>query len=1025
MEIKEFKRVNRVVALAVLLISAITYLMTIEPTASFWDCGEFIASSYKLEVGHPPGNPVFQLFARFFTLFGDAQNAAMLVNAMSALCSAFTIFFLYLTIVHFARRIFEIKGSEGVAIKLSTAIAIYGAGVVGSLAYCWSDTFWFSAVEGEVYAMSSLFTAIVFWAMLEWEEEAHQPYANRWIVLIAFLMGLSIGVHLLNLLTIPAMVFLYYFKMYEVTAKRTWKVLFIAVAILAFILFGMIPYIPKFSAYADLLFVNLLGLPVNSGATCFMLMLIGLGVWGFYYTYKRAKVLLNTIILCFTMIVIGYSTFAVVVIRSSANTPTNEYMPDNPFTLVRYLGREQYGSAPLLYGETFASPMVSLKTPTYYNFVDGKYEKLEAPVEPEYDPATKMLFPRMYTGGAGNSYIGFYNMYTQGKGRSIVGSEFKQPTFGANLAYFFDYQLNYMYWRYFMWNFVGRQNDIQGTTPGDLLKGNWESGIGFIDKARLGDQSIGPDYIVNSRAKNHFYFLPLILGIIGLVYQLSRDKKNWVVVAMLFFLTGIAIVLYLNQTPYQARERDYAYAGSFYVFAIWIGLAVLSLFELIGRVVKNRKAAAVAASLVALVVPLQMLSQTWDDHDRSGRYTVVAMARNILESTDPNAILVTHGDNDTFPLWYAQEVEGIRTDVRVMNTSLLGTDWYIDQMQCKQYESEPVQFTIPRRQYLYGTNDFVQIYDRFDGKPILLSQAIEIFKNPRIKIPLSDGKDHDYLPAKKLMIPVNKENVRKYNIVPECDMDKVMDTVVLNISDGKNNLSKTELMILDYLSTYEWDRPLYFMQRGGDVNIGEKEYLQFDGFAFKFVPIKNATGTSSGVVEQMDADALYNRIMNVYDWEPFKDTTINVDYQNMLTFNHLQSIRDVLSQSASYLLERGDTTRALAVLDKMQEVAPAENFPLNNSIISSLNDRAVMDAISLYCQMGQRAKADALADAFERETLQAVALFATSKGGAFISSEDLKRALYYFIVLEDIYSEIDKERAARYSAVVNEFYKNN
>ena len=626
MEIKEFKRVNRVVALAVLLLSAITYLMTIEPTASFWDCGEFIASSYKLEVGHPPGNPVFQLFARLFTLFGDAQNAAMLVNAMSALCSAFTIFFLYLTIVHFARRIFEIKGSEGVAIKLSSAIAIYGAGVVGSLAYCWSDTFWFSAVEGEVYAMSSLFTAIVFWAMLEWEEEAHQPYANRWIVLIAFLMGLSIGVHLLNLLTIPAMVFLYYFKMYEVTAKRTWKVLFIAVAILAFILFGMIPYIPKFSAYADLLFVNLLGLPVNSGATCFMLMLIGLGVWGFYYTYKRAKVLLNTIILCFTMIVIGYSTFAVVVIRSSANTPTNEYMPDNPFTLVRYLGREQYGSAPLLYGETFASPMVSLKTPTYYNFVDGKYEKLEAPVEPEYDPATKMLFPRMYTGGAGNSYIGFYNMYTQGKGRSIVGSEFKQPTFGANLAYFFDYQLNYMYWRYFMWNFVGRQNDIQGTTPGDLLKGNWESGIGFIDKARLGDQSIGPDYIVNSRAKNHFYFLPLILGIIGLVYQLSRDRKNWFVVAMLFFLTGIAIVLYLNQTPYQARERDYAYAGSFYVFAIWIGLAVLSLFELIGRVVKNRRVAAVAASLVALVVPLQMLSQTWDDHDRSGRYTVVAMA---------------------------------------------------------------------------------------------------------------------------------------------------------------------------------------------------------------------------------------------------------------------------------------------------------------------------------------------------------------------------------------------------------------
>ena len=1020
----QFKRVNRLIAVVILVVSSFTYLMTIEPTASFWDCGEFIASSYKLEVGHPPGNPVFQLFARFFTLFGGADNAAMLVNAMSALCSAFTIFFLYLTIVHFGRRIMERKGVDMGNLPLSSAIALYGAGVVGSLAYCWSDTFWFSAVEGEVYAMSSLFTAVVFWAMLQWEERVGEPYANRWIVLIAFLMGLSIGVHLLNLLTIPAMVFLYYFKMYEVTPKRTFKVLLLALVILAFVLFGMIPYIPKFSAYADLFFVNALGLPVNSGAAFFVLLLIGLGIWGFFWTYKRAKVLLNTVILCFTMIVIGYSTFAVVVIRSSANTPTNEYMPDNPFTLVRYLGREQYGSAPLLYGETFASPMVSLKTPTYYNLVDGKYEKLDAPVEPEYDPATKMLFPRMYTGGAGNSYIGFYQMYTKGKGRSIVGSEFKQPSFGANLSYFLDYQLDYMYLRYFMWNFVGRQNDIQGTIPGDELRGNWESGIGFIDRAHLGDQTYGPDYIVNSRAKNHFYFLPLILGLIGLLYQAGKDRKNWVVVAMLFILTGVAIVLYLNQTPYQARERDYAYAGSFYVFAIWIGLAVLCLHDLFCKAIKDPKAAALAASLAALCVPLQMVSQTWDDHDRSGRYTVLAMAHNILQSTDSNAILVTHGDNDTFPLWYAQEVEGIRTDVRVMNTSLLGTDWYIDQMQCKQYESEPVKFSIPRRQYLYGTNDYVQIYDRFNGKPILLSQAIDIFKNPKLTIRLSDDKDHNYLPAKNLMIPVNKENLRKYNIVPECDMDRVADTITLNISSGKNNLSKTELMVLDMLSNYEWDRPIYFMQRGGDVNVGIKDYLQFDGFAFKFVPIRNATGTSTAIVEQMDADAVYNRIMNLYRWDEFKDTTMNVDYQNMLTFNHLQSIRDVLSQSASFLLGKGDTTRAMAVLDKMIEVAPAKNFPLNNSIISSLNDRAVMDAISLYCQMGERKKGDALADAFEKETLEAIALFASTRDGEFLSQEDLKRSLYYLMVLQDIYADIDKERAARYSAVIDEFYKN-
>lgn len=1018
MELKKFNRINNIIAVIILIIASFTYLSTIEPTASFWDCGEFIASSYKLEVGHPPGNPVFQLIARFFTLFGDKDHAAILVNAMSGLCSAFTIFFLYLTIVHLGRRIIE-KSQE--ILTQGNVIAVFGAGVVGSLAYCFSDTFWFSAVEGEVYAMSSLFTAVVFWAMLKWEEQADLPYANRWIALIAFLMGISIGVHLLNLLTIPALVFIYYYKKYEVTTKRTLYVLALSGIILAAILYGIIPYLPKSAAYIDLFFVNGLGLPMNSGATIFVLALLIAGFWGIYYTYKKNKVLLNAILLCTTLIVTGYSTFAVIVIRSNANPPTNEYQPDNPFTLVRYIGREQYGSNPLLYGETFASPWVSLETPKYYNVLNGKYVELDAPVVPVYNPAYKMVFPRMWSAGADDSYLPFYEMYTQGKGKTIPGSKAKMPGFKDNLYYFFDYQLNFMYMRYFMWNFVGRQNDLQASIPGELFKGNWESGIKFIDRARLGDQSEGPGYIVNSRAKNHYYFLPLILGLIGLFYQLKKDRKNWVVTMLLFFLTGVAIVIYLNQPPMQPRERDYAYAGSFYAFTIWIGLAVMWLANLLKKVTRPEIGAAVA-SVLCVAVPIQMASENWDDHDRSGRYTSRDLAYNYLQSLDPNAILVTHGDNDTFPLWYIQEVEGVRTDVRIMNTSLLGTDWYIDQMQYKTYESDPVKFTIPRTQYFYGTNDFVQIFDRFNGEPVPAKEVIEIFRNPKITIPLSDGKNHNYIAARKLLLPVNKENIRKYNIVPEKDMDKVADTIVITIPEGKNSLSKTELMLLDYVCNYEWDRPLYLLQRGADVNIGLKEYMQYDGFAYKFIPIKNATGTSS-TIEQADGEALYNRIMNVYKWNSLADTTVNIDYQNLLTFNNLISPRDIMANTAKYLIANGDTLKAVNVLDKMQEVMPARNFPLNNSILSALTERAIMEAIAVYLQAGEKEKAYKLADEFMAETDKAITLFNKEFNGTMLSAEDLQRNLYYVLMLSEVFEKNgEKERAKQYSDLIESYF---
>lgn len=1019
MELKQFNRINNIIATIILIIASFTYLSTIEPTASFWDCGEFIASSYKLEVGHPPGNPVFQVIARFFTLFGDKENAAMLVNAMSAMCSAFTIFFLYLTIVHLGRRIIEKSKQDW---GLGNIISVYGAGVVGSLAYCFSDTFWFSAVEGEVYAMSSLFTAVVFWAMLKWEEEADKAYSNRWIALIAFLMGISIGVHLLNLLTIPALVFIYYYKKHEVTTKRTLMVLGISGIILVAILYGIIPYLPKLAAYVDLFTVNTLGLPMNIGATLFVLAVIVAGFWGIYYTYKTNKVLLNAIFLCTTLIVIGYSTFAVVVIRSGANTPTNEYQPDNPFTLVRYIGREQYGSNPLIYGETFASPWVSLETPTYYNVLDGKYVKLEAPVTPVYSPASKMFFPRMWSAGGDDSYIPFYQMYTEGRGKSIPGSKHKMPTFKDNMHYFLDYQIDFMYLRYFMWNFVGRQNDLQANIPGELFKGNWESGIGFIDRMRLGDQSEGPDYIVNSRAKNHYYFLPLILGLIGLFYQLRKDKQNWVVTMLLFFLTGIAIVIYLNQPPMQPRERDYAYAGSFYAFTIWIGLAVMWLSELLRKITKPEIGAAVA-SVVCVAVPLQMASENWDDHDRSNRYTSRDLAYNYLQTLDPNAILVTHGDNDTFPLWYIQEVEGVRTDVRIMNTSLLGTDWYIDQMQNRTYESDPVKFTIPRTQYFYGTNDYVQIFDRFNGQPVLAKEVIDIFKNPKITIPLSDGKNHNYIAARKLLLPVNKENIRKYNIVPEKDMDKVVDTIVLTIPEGKGSIGKTELMILDYIANYQWDRPFYLLQRGADVNIGIKEYLQYDGFAYKFVPIKNATGTTS-TIEQADADRLYERIMNVYKWDSLADTTVNVDYQNLLTFNNLISPRDIMTNTAKYLLSHGDTTKAVAVLDKMQQIMPAKNFPLNNSILSSLTERAILDAIAVYLQAGEKEKAYKLAEDFVAETEKAITLFNTEFKGALLSAEDLQRNLYYILMVSETFEKNgEPEKAKQYAQMIDSYFK--
>ena len=966
----KFNLWNRISAAAVFVVAAITYLMTIEPSASFWDCGEFIASSYKLEVGHPPGNPVFQLVARFFTMFTDNMHAAVAVNAMSAICSALTIFFLYLTIVFLAKRL--VRPDADGKWSVGQALAIYGSGVVGALAYCFSDTFWFSAVEGEVYAMSSLVTALVFWAMTKWYEQADTPYANRWIVLISFLMGLSIGIHLLNLLAIPALVFLYYYRKREdagYTFREYVKIFAIGCIILAIILFIVIPFLPKTAAYVDLFFVNVLGLPFNTGAAFFMAVLLGLCFWGLFLTMKKEKVFANTVLLCFTMIIIGFSIFSIIIIRSSVKTPTNEYQPDNPFTLVRYLGREQYGSNPLIYGQYFDAPY-DIEIPKYWAPLGDRYVRTDGQITPVYSSEGKMFFPRMWATSPDGRYEEFYEVYMDGKGKTIPGQTYKKPTFGANLKFFFDYQLNWMYWRYFMWNFAGRQNDIHSPTPGELFTGNWESGIGFIDKARLGDQSDAPAYLRDNRAKNHYYMLPLLLGIIGIFFQFARDKRGSWVTFLMFFMTGIAIVIYLNQPPYQVRERDYAYAGSFYAFSIWIGLAVLALYSWISgslsRSPAARTAVAAAVSAACLGVPVLMAQQNWDDHDRSNRATAVEMARNYLNSVGPQGILITHGDNDTFPLWYAQEVEEVRTDVRICNTSLLGTDWHIDQMKYACNESQPLPLTVGAEQYLYGTNEFIYIYDTRDTI-IPISTVMDVFKHPKAKIELTSGRMVDYIMSRKISVPVNRENVIRYGILEEKYADLIPDEIVLTMPADKDYITKPELFMLDLLSNYQWDRPINLLNMGGDINMGIKEYLMYEGFSYKFVPVKNRMKQTD--IGFADADDLYYKVNSVFEWDALKRTDYFADYQNFYTFCGVMSQRGVFLNVAKEQMKAGYPERALEVLDKCQECVPESVYPLDISYMGFINERNVLEMIALYYDAGAPDKGLALAQRFADELL--------------------------------------------------------
>ena len=1021
-----FKRWNNIVGWAVFAIAAFVYLKTMEPVSSLWDCSEFIATSYKLEVGHPPGAPLFMMLARLATLFalGNPDYVGIAVNAMNSLASAFCILFLFWTITHLARRLVTRDGRE---LTVASTWAVLGAGIVGALAYTFTDTFWFSAIEGEVYALSSMFTALVIWLMLKWEDEADQPHSLRWIVLIAYMMGLSIGVHILNLLTIPALVFIYYFR----TTKRvTWRGMglatLVALLILGFINGIIIPYTVYCGAMVDLFFVNTLGLPVNSGMVLFALALIIAMGWASWYTHRKGKVTWNVILLSTTMILIGYSSYASMTIRAAVNPPMNSNNPNNPFALYSVLNRDQYGDRPLFYGPYYSAPIEGYKEKQVrYLDEDGRYKATTTVTGYTHSSEFMHLFPRMWEPRRGERAYKPWAAYRtktevmrddkgeivrDEQGRPVRGEVLDfgrkrvyddgydlrtvvEPTFAENLYFFFNYQLNYMYWRYFLWNFVGRQSDIQPSGSSTITDGNWLSGIRWLDERRLGPQDNLPHEIAENKGRNTYYFLPFLLGLVGLLYQLNRDPRNFSIVMWLFIMTGVALVFYFNTAPGEPRERDYVYAGSFYAFSIWIGFGVLALRDLFARLAKrDTRVVAGAATLVGLVVPAILAAQNWDDHDRSHRTMARDIGWNYLMSTLPNSIILNYGDNDTFPLWLNQEVDGLRPDVRIMNTSYLGGEWYIDEMKTRANEAAGVPFTLPRSKYWYR-NDYVPVYERVN-RPVEAREAIEFFASDdqRTKVQLSDGSSSDYLPSKTLMLPVDKQNVLRSGIVAEKDKDLIVDTVYIKLSG--DYLNKGELMIVDMLSNYDWTRPIYLTQPYIFQKFGLVDYLQFDGYAYRFVPILTPY-RQAGEVGRIDPEYAVPLLLDVFRYGNLDDEKVYSDYFTQYNLSAARA-REAFARVAKELIRRGDekpnfpdslgiteaTNRELAIrlLDEgMRRMPPAQvRYTSNNTL----------PFIEAYYAAGAADKGDALMLDYARNLMEYVDYYFQFDGWQYDSITD-------------------------------------
>ena len=929
-----FKKLNNIVGWFVFLIATVVYVLTLETTVSWWDCGEYISTAYKLQVGHPPGAPLFQMIGRFFSLFafGDVTKVALMINLMSALCSSFTILFLFWTITLLSKKIWM---KEGESAPLSNKIAVLATGVIGALAYTFSDSFWFSAVEGEVYAMSSLFTAITFWAILKWEEVADEPYNYRWLIFIAYLIGLSIGVHLLNLLCIPAVVYVVYFKKYKnITFKGFVVAGIISVLLVGLIQVVLIPAIVSLCGKFELFFVNTLNTPFNVGTVVYFLLLIAIIVLGIYFSNKYKKVILNVAVLSFMFILIGYSSFFMLVIRANANTPINENEPSEAVSMLSYLKREQYGSWPLLTGPYYMAKPIDANdgSPVYVRDEEkGKYVITDERrgTEPIYDENMTTIFPRMWN-GTKRLYTSTYEQYID-KSKMVpvtvkkpngTSETVMRPTFAQNLKFFFGYQCNHMYWRYFMWNFVGRQNDIQG--HGELEYGNWLSGIKFIDEARLGKQTDLPKSMENS-GRTTFFFLPLILGLIGVFYNIKKDIKNSWVVFLLFFMTGLAIVIYLNQTPYQPRERDYAYAGSFYAFCIWIGIGVMGVMELLQKIIKNKMAVAVVAFVLCLSVPTVMAASGWEGHNRSNKTAALDWGKNYLKNLPENAVIFTRGDNDTFPLWYVQEVEGYRTDVRVCNYMLSSGYWYVHQMGRKQYESDRLPLTLTPDQYDNGVNEPIFINEVVDG-PVELADAIEFIKsdNPRTKVPLMSGDKVNYLPTRHLKITVDKEAVVRNGIVPENMKDRIVDEIVWTIPSSVNYLYKNDLMLLDFFASNDWTRAVYFTSLSDIRNILDiDKYLHQEGLAHRFMPVvaESYYKDAGGVF----VDGSYELLMSDdIRWGNLNDPDVAVDPESRRSVLFVKQAYMRLAQTLANTQRKDE---AVAVLDKCLEFFPNDKIP--------------------------------------------------------------------------------------------------
>jgi hypothetical protein len=975
-----FKRANIITGWIVFLISAIVYLITKEPTASFWDCGEFIAAAYKLEVGHPPGAPFFMLISRFFSLFASGPDqVAKWINTVSALASAMTIAFLFWTITHLARRI--IRGSG----DLSTGgiISVIGAGTVGALAYTFSDTFWFSAVEAEVYATSSLFTAVVFWAILKWENVADQPHANRWIILIAYLMGLSIGVHLLNLLAIPAIVLVYYFRKYKPTRNGILASLGISALLLLVLLYLIIPGIVRIAGVFELIAVNGIGLSYNSGTFIFAFATAGILAWLVHYTHRERKVLLNTILVSFSVITIGYFSYGVILIRAAADTPMEQNDPETVFALLDYLNREQYGSSPLLRGETYNAPLSRAEQgKPIRSKVDGRYKVTSHRQKLVYDERFITFFPRMWSSQP--DHVRAYKYWGNVRGKTIRVNApngetraVQKPTFGENMRFFFRYQVGHMYLRYFMWNFSGRQNDLQG--HGEVYKGNWISGIKAIDDARLGPQDDLPSHLTNNRARNRYFMLPLFLGLIGLIFQFRRHNMDFWVVMLLFIMTGLAIVVYLNQYPHQPRERDYAYAGSFYAFSIWVGLGVLALSEGLSKRIRGIFAPSIVSLCCLFLVPGIMARENWDDHDRSGLYTTRDFAWNYLNSCAPNSVLFTNGDNDTFPLWYLQEVEGVRTDIKVVNLSYLGADWYIRQVARKSYESDPVPFAMTMEQYRTGRRDFVYLIQRIDDY-VDLGEAMDFLRSddPRTKSIGNRRGRVDYLPSKKFKIPVDSAHMILTGTVRPELADRMVPEIRWTMSSS--SITKSEMMVLDLLDNNNWERPVYFaVTVSRDLYLNLQAYFQLQGLAYRIVPIEHST--DEGRIASIDTEILFDHMVHQFRWGNVSDTTI---YLNENIRRMLINFRNNFGRLAQACIAEGDTSRAKEVLDYSMSVIPSTAAP---------PDYFMVPLIESYYRIGETGKADQYLSELSR-----------------ITAEELR----YFIMIDPDYREdLDYERQIR------------